>query len=44
MINIYGYDIEILPNFFSVTFVNLNDFLLKFKDCVEDKGKPIPLA
>lgn len=44
MINIYGYDIEILPNFFSVTFVNLNDFLLKFKDCVDDKGKPIPLT
>lgn len=43
MINSYAYDVEILPNLFSVTIVNLNDYLNKFADCVDKKGKPIPM-
>ena len=37
-------DIEIFPNLFSVTFVNLTDYLRVFADCVDDKGKPIALT
>ena len=44
MLNIQCYDIEILPNFFSVTFVDLASYLNIFKDCINDKGKPIPLV
>lgn len=44
MIDIWGYDVEILPNFFSVTFVSINDYLKIFKDCCDEKGKPIPLV
>ena len=44
MLNIQCYDVEILPNFFSVTFVDLADYLKIFKDCVNEKGKPIPLV
>lgn len=36
-------DVEIFPNLFSVTFVDLVDYLKVFKDCVDDKGKPVPL-
>lgn len=38
------YDIEITPNFFSAIYINLVDYLNTFKDCVNDKGKPIPLT
>ena len=44
MLNIQCYDVEILPNFFSVTFVDLADYLRIFKDCINEKGKPIPLV
>lgn len=44
MLNIQCYDVEILPNFFSVTFVDLADYLKIFKDCINEKGKPIPLV
>ena len=44
MLNIQCYDVEILPNFFSVTFVDLASYLNIFKDCINDKGKPIPLV
>ena len=44
MLNIQCYDVEILPNFFSVTFVDLADYLKIFKDCIDEKGKPIPLV
>lgn len=46
MINSWCYDVEILPNFFSVTFVNLNDYLKTFKDANDGskKLKPIPLV
>lgn len=37
-------DVEVLPNFFSITFISLNDYLRIFSDCVNDKGKAIPLV
>ena len=47
----WSYDVEVLPNFFSVTFVDLDDYLREFKDVCEvsvKKGKevrtPIPLT
>lgn len=39
-----AYDIEIFPNLFSITFVDLKDYLDKFKDCVDAKGKPKALT
>ena len=33
MINCIAYDVEVLPNFFSITFISLNDYLKVFKDC-----------
>lgn len=44
MLKFYAYDVEVLPNLFSVTFISINDYLLKFKDCVNDKNKAIPLT
>ena len=38
------YDVEIFPNLFSITFIDLKDYLLKFKDCVDSKGKPKALT
>lgn len=29
---------------FSITFISINDYLRVFTDCVDDKGKPIPMA
>ena len=40
MIKSYGVDVEIFPNLFSVTFVDLKDYLDTFKDCVDSKSKP----
>ena len=47
----WAYDVEILPNFFSITFVNIVDYVAKFEDAVKvkiKKGKeikePIPLV
>ena len=37
-------DVEIFVNLFSVTFVDLTDYLKIFSDCVDDKGNPIPLT
>lgn len=37
-------DTEIFPNLFSITFVDLKDYLNTFKDCVDDKGKPKALT
>lgn len=37
-------DVEIFPNLFSVTFVDLRDYLAKFADCITDKGKPKALT
>ena len=44
MINSLSVDCEVFPNLFSITFVDLKDYLDKFKDCVDDKGKPKPLS
>ncbi len=51
MINMWAYDVEVLPNFFSVTFINIVDYVAKFEDAVKvkiKKGKeikePIPLV
>lgn len=43
MVNSYAYDVEILPNFFSITIVDVLSYLNIFSDCVNDKGNPIPL-
>lgn len=47
----WGYDVEVLPNFFSVTFIDMDDYFKTFKDVCEvkvKKGKevhtPIPLT
>ncbi|AXF52210.1 MAG: hypothetical protein [crAssphage sp. isolate ctcc615] len=37
-------DVEIFPNLFSITFVDLKDYLNTFKDCVDVKGKPKALT
>ena len=51
MIKMWAYDVEILPNFFSITFVDIIDYVAKFEDAVKvkiKKGKeikePIPLV
>ena len=44
MINSWAFDVEIFPNFFSVTFVNIRDYMKVFSDCVNEKGKPIALT
>lgn len=46
MINIYCYDVEVLPNFFCITVTDMNSYLDTFKDCVtnDEKKKPIPLT
>ena len=43
MINTYAYDVEVLPNFFSVTIINVTNYLEIFKDCINSKNKPIPI-
>lgn len=43
MINCIAYDVECMRNFFSITFISINDYLIKFKDCVDD-NKAIPLV
>ena len=44
MILSHSYDVEVLPNFFSITITDVNDYLRVFADCVNEKGKPIPLV
>lgn len=44
MIKSKSVDIEIFPNLFSVTFVDLKDYLNTFRDCVDKKGKPKALT
>lgn len=44
MIKPYFYDVEVLPNFFSITLVSINSYLETFKDCVDKDGNPIPLV
>ena len=44
MIRCIGFDIEVLPNLFSVTFVSINDYLKVFADVVNGDGKAVPLV
>lgn len=44
MVKAIAFDVEILPNIFSITFVDINHYMEVFKDCVDDKGKPIPMT
>lgn len=44
MITLKAFDIESFINMFSVIFVDLKDYLDKFSDCVDEKGKPIPMC
>ena len=51
MLNMQAYDVEVLPNFFSITFIDISDYVAKFEDAVKvkiKKGKeikePIPLV
>lgn len=44
MIRSFGMDVEIFPNLFSITFIDLKDYLNAFKDCVDSKGKPKALT
>jgi hypothetical protein len=37
-------DVECFINLFSVTFVDMKGYFQKFADCVDEKGKPIPLT
>ena len=47
MTKAWAYDVEVLPNFFSITIVDLNDYLKIFEDCcnINKKGnrENIPL-
>lgn len=43
MINSYAFDVEILPNFFSITFISINSYLNIFNECRNIKNKAIPL-
>lgn len=40
----YGVDVEIFPNLFSVTFIDLQHYMQIFADCVDDKGNPVALT
>lgn len=44
MIHSFAYDVEILPNLFSITFVDIGSYLATFNVCTNDKGKAIPLT
>ena len=45
MILSYAYDVEILPNFFSITIVDVGDYLRTFADAcvINKKGNKIPV-
>lgn len=44
MIKPYSYDVEIFPNLFSITFVDIKSYNETFADCVDSKGKPVALT
>ena len=44
MIKSWAYDVEIFPNLFSITFVNLQHYLKVFADCVDENGDPVALT
>ena len=35
MIRSYTYDVEVLKNFFSISIIEVNDYLKVFKDCYD---------
>jgi hypothetical protein len=37
-------DVEIFHNLFSITFVDVKDYLQKFADCIDENGKPVALT
>jgi hypothetical protein len=37
-------DVEVFPNLFSITFIDLKDYLNTFSDCIDEKGKPKALT
>ena len=39
-----GMDVEDFLNMFSITFVDMKDYLQKFADCIDNDGKPIPMT
>lgn len=39
-----AFDIECIPNLFSIAIVDVNSYLKMFADCINAKGKPIPLV
>ena len=48
MIHLKAYDVEVLPNFFSIVIIDVNDYLNKFSNAcvINRKGKkePVPLT
>lgn len=44
MIDSKAVDVEIFVNVFSVTFIDLKDYLQTFSDCVNNKGEPIAIT
>lgn len=47
MIRSYAYDVEVLKNFFSISIIEVNNYLKVFKDCYDENNKkkaPIPLV
>lgn len=36
-------DVEIFPNLFSITFVDMQDYFQMFADCIDEKGQPVAL-
>lgn len=44
MIHPIATDVEIFPNLFSITFVDITSYLNMFKDCVDSKGNPIAMT
>lgn len=47
MIRSYTYDVEVLKNFFSISIIEVNNYLKVFKDCYDENNKkkaPIPLV
>ena len=44
MIKSFGMDVEVFVNLFSITFIDLKDYLTTFADCVDNKGHPKALT
>ena len=38
-----AYDVEILPNFFSIVIIDVGDYLKTFADCHDGSKKKIPI-